>query len=166
MPSDEVTRNEERGSRSDERGTSEDSSLLVPCSSLLTRPAPTAAATDRIPLAPGAGGRLKRRLIHARILPAVSNEFLLPAGDSAILPACRGRLAMTTDSFVVSPLEFPGGDIGSLAVYGTVNDLAVAGAHPRWISLALIIEEGLELDILRRVPRSVAPTGRPGGGPR
>jgi hydrogenase expression/formation protein HypE len=63
---------------------------------------------------------------------------------------------MTTDSFVVSPLFFPGGDIGSLAVYGTVNDLAVAGAVPRWISLALILEEGLELDVLRRVLASVA----------
>ena len=73
-----------------------------------------------------------------------------------MLPACRGRLAMTTDSFVVSPLFFPGGDIGSLAVYGTVNDLAVAGAQPRWISLALIVEEGLEIDVLQRVLTSVA----------
>jgi hydrogenase expression/formation protein HypE len=113
-------------------------------------------ASDRILLAHGEGGRLMRKLIHEQIMPAVQNEFLRAAGDAAILPACRGQLAMTTDSFVVSPLFFPGGDIGSLAVYGTVNDLAVAGAYPRWISLALIIEEGLELDILRRVLTSVA----------
>ena len=114
------------------------------------------AAPDRILLAHGEGGRLMRRLIHEQIVPAFENEFLRSAGDAAILPACRGQLAMTTDSFVVSPLFFPGGDIGSLAVYGTVNDLAVAGAAPRWISLALIVEEGLELEILRRVLASVA----------
>jgi hydrogenase expression/formation protein HypE len=111
---------------------------------------------DRILLAHGEGGRLMRKLIHQQILPALQNDYLQLAGDSAILPACRGPLAMTTDSFVVSPLFFPGGDIGSLAVYGTVNDLAVAGALPRWISLAIIVEEGFELDILMRVLQSVA----------
>ena len=115
-----------------------------------------AAAADRIMLAHGEGGRLMRRLIRDEIVPAVENEFLRPAGDSAILPACRGELAMTSDSFVVAPLFFPGGDIGSLAVYGTVNDLAVAGAEPRWMTLSLILEEGLELGVLRRVLASVA----------
>jgi len=91
-----------------------------------------------------------RQLIRQRILPAIGNEHLRLAGDAAVLPACRGRLAMTTDSFVVSPLFFPGGDIGSLAVYGTANDLAVAGAQPRWISLALILEEGLEFAVLQQ----------------
>ena len=89
-------------------------------------------ASDRILLAHGEGGRLMRRLIHEQIRPAIENEYLRLAGDSAVLPATRGPLAMTTDSFVVSPLFFPGGDIGSLAVYGTVNDLAVAGADPNW----------------------------------
>jgi hydrogenase expression/formation protein HypE len=117
---------------------------------------PTAAAADRVMLAHGEGGRLMRQLIRQRILPAIGNEHLRLAGDAAVLPACRGRLAMTTDSFVVSPLFFPGGDIGSLAVYGTANDLAVAGAQPRWISLALILEEGLEFAVLQRVLASVA----------
>jgi hydrogenase expression/formation protein HypE len=107
-------------------------------------------------LAHGEGGRLMRQLIHRRIVPAFDNEFLRIAGDAAILPQLRGPIAMTTDSFVVSPLFFPGGDIGSLAVYGTVNDLAVVGAQPRWISLALILEEGLELAMLERVLTSVA----------
>jgi hydrogenase expression/formation protein HypE len=107
-------------------------------------------------LAHGEGGRLMRQLIHRRIMPAVDNEFLRTSGDAAILPKLRGPIAMTTDSFVVSPLFFPGGDIGSLAVYGTVNDLAVAGAQPRWISLALILEEGLEIAVLQRVLASVA----------
>jgi hydrogenase expression/formation protein HypE len=111
---------------------------------------------DRILLAHGEGGRLMRRLIRDEILPRVDNEYLRLTGDAALLPACRGPIAMTTDSFVVSPLFFPGGDIGSLAVYGTANDLAVAGAVPRWISLALIIEEGLEIETLRCVLASVA----------
>jgi hydrogenase expression/formation protein HypE len=84
-------------------------------------------------------------------------------GDSAVLPQILGPIAMTTDSFVVSPLFFPGGDIGSLAVYGTVNDLAVAGAVPRWISLALILEEGLEMAVLERVLASVAAAARRAG---
>jgi hydrogenase expression/formation protein HypE len=125
--------------------------------------APTAA--DRILLAHGEGGRLMRRLIRDRILPQLDNEFLRAAGDAAVLPACRGPLAMTTDSFVVSPLFFPGGDIGSLAVYGTVNDLAVAGAEPRWISLALILEEGLEMSVLQRVLASVGAAARRVGIP-
>lgn len=122
----------------------------------LSCPVIAPATGDRILLAHGEGGRLMRQLIQRQIVPAVENEFLKLAGDAAVLPALRGQLAMTTDSFVVSPLFFPGGDIGSLAVYGTVNDLAMAGARPRWISLAFIIEEGLEIDVLGRVLRSIA----------
>jgi hydrogenase expression/formation protein HypE len=114
-------------------------------------------------LAHGEGGRLMRQLIRRRIMPVVDNEFLQIAGDAAILPKLNGPIAMTTDSFVVSPLFFPGGDIGSLAVYGTVNDLAVAGAQPRWISLALILEEGLEIDVLERVLASVASAAKRAG---
>jgi hydrogenase expression/formation protein HypE len=137
-------------------------------------------APDRVMLAHGEGGRLMRRLIRDEIVPAFegvrhlfvddgfepvecANDKKVPdplGGDAAILPACRGPLAMTTDSFVVSPLFFPGGDIGSLAVYGTVNDLAVAGAEPRWITLGLIVEEGLELEVLRVVLASVASAAR------
>jgi hydrogenase expression/formation protein HypE len=118
------------------------------------------AVGDRVLLAHGEGGRLMRQLIERQIVPAVENEFLKLAGDAAVLPALRGQLAMTTDSFVVSPLFFPGGDIGSLAVYGTVNDLAMAGARPRWISLAFIIEEGLEIGVLHRVLESIAAAAR------
>jgi len=131
----------------------------------LSCPSNAVAATDRVLLAHGEGGRLMRRLIQDRILPKLDNEFLRLAGDAAMLPACVGQLAMTTDSFVVSPLFFPGGDIGSLAVYGTVNDLVVAGAVPRWISLALILEEGLEIAVLEHVLTSVAAAARRVGVP-
>jgi hydrogenase expression/formation protein HypE len=109
----------------------------------------------RITLGHGAGGRLTQRLIRELFLPAYGNEMLEPLGDAALLPATGGALAFTTDGFVVSPLFFPGGDIGCLSVYGTVNDLAVAGARPLWLSLGMIIEEGLPLEDLRRVARSV-----------
>ena len=100
-------------------------------STILSCPVTNITSSDRIMLAHGEGGRLMRQLIQRRIMPAIDNEFLGIAGDAAILPQLRGPIAMTTDSFVVSPLFFPGGDIGSLAIYGTVNDLAVAGARPR-----------------------------------
>jgi hydrogenase expression/formation protein HypE len=119
-------------------------------------PVTASLSTERVMLAHGEGGRLMRQLIHRQIMPVIDNEFLHLAGDAAMLPALRGPLAMTTDSFVVSPLFFPGGDIGSLAIFGTVNDLAVAGARPRWISLALILEEGLEIAVLGRVLTSIA----------
>jgi hydrogenase expression/formation protein HypE len=123
---------------------------------ILSCPVIGPVATGRIMLAHGEGGRLMRQLIRRQIVPDFDNEFLRLAGDAAMLPAVHGPLAMTTDSFVVSPLFFPGGNIGSLAVYGTVNDLAVAGARPRWITLALILEEGLEFPMLERVLSSIA----------
>ena len=123
---------------------------------ILSCPVTGPAATERILLAHGEGGRLMRQLIRRQIVPVFDNEFLRLAGDAAMLPAVRCPLAVTTDSFVVSPLFFPGGDIGSLAVYGTVNDLAVAGARPRWITLALILEEGLEIAVLERILASIA----------
>jgi hydrogenase expression/formation protein HypE len=122
----------------------------------LNCPIPAAGSSNRVMLAHGEGGRLMRQLITQHILPTLDNEILRVASDAATLPVLGGRIAMTTDSFVVSPLFFPGGDIGSLAIYGTVNDLAVAGAKPRWISLALILEEGLELTVLERVLASIA----------
>ena len=111
---------------------------------------------EQITLGHGEGGRLTRRLIEEHILPVLKNTVLASLGDAARLPSVAGPLAFTTDSFVVSPLFFPGGDIGTLAVYGTVNDLVVSGARPRWISLSLIIEEGLPFSILDRVLQSVA----------
>jgi hydrogenase expression/formation protein HypE len=126
----------------------------------LACPAPSLGTGDRIMLAHGEGGKLMRQLIRSRFVPKLDNEFLRIPGDAAILPACPSRLAFTTDSFVVAPLFFPGGDIGSLAVFGTCNDLVVSGARPRWISLSLIAEEGLEVTVLDRVLESVAAAAR------
>ncbi len=111
-------------------------------------------------LAHGEGGRLTRRLIRERILSAFGNDILESMDDAARLPAMNGQLAMTTDSFVVSPLFFPGGDIGSLAVYGTVNDLAVSGARPLYLTVSLILEEGLPIVVLDRVLHSLAAAAR------
>jgi len=91
------------------------------------------------------------------MLPRFDNPALRPLADAALLP---GRLAFTTDSFVVKPLCFPGGDIGKLAICGTVNDLAVSGARPQWISCGLIIEEGFHLDQLEQIIESMAQTAR------
>jgi hydrogenase expression/formation protein HypE len=110
---------------------------------------------DRVLLAYGEGARLTRRLVRDIMLAAFDNEFLRPLGDGAILPPIEGRLVITTDSYVVSPLFFPGGDIGKLAVHGTANDLAVCGALPLYLSLGLIVEEGLPLEVLRRVVFSI-----------
>ncbi|HUE69697.1 MAG TPA: hydrogenase expression/formation protein HypE [Pirellulaceae bacterium] len=111
---------------------------------------------ERVLLAHGEGGRLSRRLIRDRIAGRLANPFLSSLADAAILPPLAGRPVFTTDSFVVTPLFFPGGDIGTLAVYGTVNDLAVSGARPMWLSLSLILEEGLPLATLDRVLSSIA----------
>lgn len=111
---------------------------------------------ERVTLAHGDGGRLSRQLVRERILSRLGNAHLLSLDDAAALPRPAGGIAVTTDSFVVTPLFFPGGDIGSLAVYGTVNDLAVAGADPCYLTLALILEEGLPLAVLDQVLASVA----------
>ncbi|MBX3444567.1 MAG: hydrogenase expression/formation protein HypE [Planctomyces sp.] len=115
---------------------------------------------DRIQLAHGEGGSLSRRLIEDVISPRLGNPLLAPLGDAALLPAPASRLTFTTDAFVVTPLFFPGGSIGRLAVFGTVNDLAVAGARPEWLSLSLILEEGLERSVLERVLDDVAEAAR------
>jgi hydrogenase expression/formation protein HypE len=111
---------------------------------------------ERIVLAHGGGGQLTADLIAQAILPALDNPVLRNLGDSAVLEFSGPRLAFTTDSYVVQPLEFPGGDIGRLAVCGTTNDLAMAGAEPLALSLALILEEGLEIATLRRILASIA----------
>ena len=103
----------------------------------------------QISMAHGAGGEASRRLIEGLIQPLLANAALNPLADAAILPAQPGRLAVTTDSFVVQPLRFPGGSIGELAINGTVNDLAVSGARPIAITASLILEAGLSTTILR-----------------
>lgn len=123
-------------------------------------PRPDYGSDERISLAHGEGGRLSRRLITDCIAACLHNEHLAAFDDAARLPELNGPLVFTTDSFVVSPLEFPGGDIGTLAVFGTVNDLAVSGAVPRWISLSLILEEGFPIARLVRLLESVAESAR------
>ncbi len=104
-----------------------------------------------VQLAHGGGGRLTRDLIESEIVTRFGNGPLRGLPDGATLDAPGERLVFTTDSFVVQPLEFPGGNIGHLAVHGTVNDLAVCGGEPKWLSLALILEEGLPFSLLGRV---------------
>jgi len=112
-------------------------------------------------LAHGSGGGLSRHLLQDVFLRYLHDPELLKLNDSAVLPLPRemcegGRLAFTTDAYVVSPLEFPGGDIAKLAVYGTVNDLASVGARPLWLSVAWVLEEGLPLATLERLAASMA----------
>jgi hydrogenase expression/formation protein HypE len=114
----------------------------------------------KISLELGSGGRLMRDFIAGTIVPSFGDPLLGELGDAVHLP---GGIAFTTDSYVVDPLFFPGGDIGRLAVNGTVNDLVVAGAEPRFLSLALILEEGLEAGVLDRVIRSVRGAARAAG---
>lgn len=116
----------------------------------------TSAPDPCVMLAHGGGGELMGRLIQEHILTALGNRTLRELTDGAVLPSDTSRIVFTTDSFVVQPLEFPGGDIGRIAVCGTVNDLAVMGGRPIGLSLGLIIEEGLDLDRLDRILLSIA----------
>ncbi len=109
----------------------------------------------RVMVAHGGGGRLMNDLIREMILPAFDNPILSQTMDSASLQVPTGRLAFTTDSYVVHPLFFPGGDIGSMAVYGTVNDLAMIGARPLFLSTGFILEEGLPMETLWTVVQSM-----------
>jgi hydrogenase expression/formation protein HypE len=109
-----------------------------------------------VTLGHGSGGRLTHELVEAVFLRHLGNSYLEPLGDAAILPALSGSLAMTTDGFVITPLFFPGGDIGHLAVNGTVNDLAVSGAVPLFLSAAFVIEEGMPIGDLERIAASMA----------
>jgi hydrogenase expression/formation protein HypE len=121
---------------------------------------------DVITLGHGSGGRRSRELLEHVLLPALGNPMLDLLEDSGCMTLPGGpRLAMTTDSFVITPLFFPGGDIGMLAVHGTLNDLAVSGATPIALSLALMLEEGLPLEVLRRIVASIAAAASQAGVP-
>lgn len=113
-------------------------------------PAP-AIVLDRVQLGHGSGGKLSAALLQQRFLPRFGNEMLNALGDAAIVSVPGGEIAISTDTFVVRPLEFPGGNIGSLAIHGTTNDLAMMGARPLYISAAFVLEEGLPFDVLDRV---------------
>ena len=116
----------------------------------------------KILLAHGGGGQEMNELINGLIFRIFDNEILAQSNDSAILNL-SGKLAFSTDSFVVSPTKFPGGDIGKIAVCGTINDLAMVGAKPRYISCALIIEEGLGIDELKEILNSIKSTADEAG---
>jgi len=120
-------------------------------------------AKDTVLLGHGSGGKLTADLIRDLFLPAFSNPVLARLDDQAIVSLNGLRLAFTTDSFVVKPLFFPGGDIGKLAVNGTVNDLAVSGAEPLYLSAGFILEEGLEIEVLHRVAESMAVAAKEAG---
>jgi len=115
---------------------------------------------ERILLAHGGGGRLTDDLIRMHILPKLQNDTLAELGDSAKLNLNSNSLCFTTDSYVVKPLFFNGGDIGKLAVCGTINDLAVAGSRPVALSLSLIIEDGFEFETLEKILESIGQTAR------
>jgi hydrogenase expression/formation protein HypE len=120
------------------------------------------ALKDKILLAHGSGGKLAHELVEKGFVKALANPILAKLDDSAVFDL-SGRLAFTTDSYVVSPIFFPGGDIGKLAVCGTVNDLAMSGARPLYLSLAFIIEEGLLQSELEQIVDSVQKTAREAG---
>jgi hydrogenase expression/formation protein HypE len=109
-----------------------------------------------VTLAHGAGGKASRALVEGLFLEELGNPLLEPLGDAALLDLNGARLAFTTDSYVVKPLFFPGGSIGELAVNGTVNDLAVSGARPRWLSAGFVIEEGFPVADLRRIAAAMS----------
>lgn len=111
---------------------------------------------ERVLLAHGGGGRLMQNLLQDTLFPAFANPFLAAAHDGARLVLGNQVLAFSCDSYVVHPLFFAGGDIGSMAVFGTVNDLAMCGAKPLYLSVGLILEEGLEMAVLQRVVASMA----------
>lgn len=127
---------------------------MIDAAALGTCPVP-AGRYDHILLGHGSGGRLTNDLIRTVFLPAFGNTVLNALEDQAIVDVSSTRLAFTTDSFVVQPIFFPGGDIGQLAVNGTVNDLAVGGARPLFLSAAFILEEGLPISDLARIVASM-----------
>jgi hydrogenase expression/formation protein HypE len=118
---------------------------------------------DHIVLGHGSGGKLSAELLESVFLPAFRNPLLDKLDDQAVLQIGNSRLAFTTDSFVVTPLFFPGGDIGRLAINGTVNDLAMSGARPLYLAAAFILEEGLSTEELRRIVQSMSEAARDAG---
>lgn len=111
--------------------------------------------SENVLLGHGSGGKLSADLMREVFLPVLGNPVLARLNDQAVVPVGESKIAMSTDSFVIKPLFFRGGDIGSLAVHGTVNDLAVGGARPLFLSAAFLIEEGFPIDLLRRIVASM-----------
>ena len=118
---------------------------------------------QKITLAHGAGGKATQTLIEGLLVPAFDNGVLSSLGDAGVVALGDTRLAMTSDSFVVKPLRFPGGSIGELAVNGTVNDLAMAGARPLALTVSMILEEGLDAEVLKQEVEAIASAARAAG---
>jgi hydrogenase expression/formation protein HypE len=121
--------------------------------------------TERVQLGHGSGGKQTTALVRDRFLAQFSNDFLAKQTDAAVVDLTDTRIAVSTDSFVVKPLEFPGGDIGSLSVHGTLNDLAMMGAKPLYLTAGFVLEEGLSLELLDRVIASMAGAALAAGVP-
>ena len=119
----------------------------------------------RVDLSHGAGGRAMAQLVEQLFAAAFANEWLAQRNDQALLPRPEGRIVMSTDCHVVSPLFFPGGDIGCLSVHGTINDVAMSGAQPLWLAAGFILEEGFPLADLQRIVDSMARAARDAGVP-
>jgi hydrogenase expression/formation protein HypE len=115
---------------------------------------------ERIQLGHGSGGKMSAALVRGHFLPHFSNDAIAKLTDAAVVKLDAERIAISTDSFVVQPLEFPGGDIGSLAVHGTLNDIAMMGAEPLYLSAGFVLEEGLLLETLDRIIASMAEAAR------
>ncbi|MEM9825057.1 MAG: hydrogenase expression/formation protein HypE [Planctomycetota bacterium] len=125
---------------------------------------PTPLRQDQhILLGHGGGGKLSAELVEQVIAPEFANDHVRSMEDSTIVPVAGTRIAMSTDSYVVQPLFFPGGDIGQLAVHGTINDLAMSGATPKYLTTGFVIEEGFAIDDLRRIARSMGQAAKRAG---
>jgi hydrogenase expression/formation protein HypE len=129
---------------------------------LLSCPVPI-SQHGSVTMAHGGGGRIMHQLIEGEFLTSFSNPTIETRHDGAVLDIAGARIAFTTDSYVVHPLFFPGGDIGTLAVNGTINDLAMCGARPLFLSVGFVLEEGLPLEMLDRVVRSLQQTAQTAG---
>ena len=119
----------------------------------------------RVDMSHGSGGRAMAQLVEQLFAPAFANEWLAQRNDQALLPRPEGRIVISTDCHVVSPLFFPGGDIGCLSVHGTINDVAMSGAQPLWLAAGFILEEGFPLADLQRIVESMARAARDAGVP-
>ncbi|HWK83640.1 MAG TPA: hydrogenase expression/formation protein HypE [Caldimonas sp.] len=119
----------------------------------------------RVDMSHGSGGRAMAQLVEQLFAAAFDNEWLAQRNDQALLPRPEGRIVMSTDCHVVSPLFFPGGDIGCLSVHGTINDVAMSGARPLWLAAGFILEEGFPLADLQRIVASMASAARAAGVP-
>lgn len=113
---------------------------------------------DIITLSHGSGGKATNKLIDDLFYRYFNNEFLNQKNDSSVLPTISGKIAMSTDSFVINPIFFNGGDIGKLSVCGTINDICMSGAKPLYISVGFIIEEGLPVEDLEKIVKSISET--------